>query len=82
VSYLFKDLKGNVIINGSGPAATREELFDRSSLATTPRPDLTKPLGDRWLIVRVRLENGKWVETPDESEPDRIWRLICESSTT
>lgn len=83
MSYLFKDLKGGSIIAGPGPAATREDLFDRSSLARGPgRPDLTQPIDDRWLIVRVKMENGKWVETPDESERDRIWRLITESSTT
>ena len=82
MSFLWKDLRDGRLVH-KDPAPTREELFERSSLrGLDPVPDLTKPISDRWLIVKVRMEGGKWVEEAEETEPDRIWRHIVLSSTT
>jgi hypothetical protein len=81
MSYLWKDLKDGRLAHHD-PKPTREELFAGSSLHGRPNPDLTQPFDGRWLIVKVRMEGGKWVEEVEESEADRIWRLVVGASST
>jgi hypothetical protein len=81
MSFLWKDLRDGRLVH-KDPAPTREELFDRSSLRERKNLDLTKPIDDRWLIVKVRMEGGKWVEEAEESEPDRIWRLLVGAASS
>jgi hypothetical protein len=62
-------------------AATREELWRKTVGRDSTPGELERPYGNYVIVSVVKLD-GKWVEAPTESEPDRLWRLVCEASST